>query len=156
MSHKLDFERPIVTIIEALRSKHRRHILIDLREFNCLSYSEILQRTNLQKGTLNYHLKKLISAGIVRNFLVDQQVTPYTSYYEVSELGIKIVEGLLSAFRPPAYRMQIFTSTAVNIQVPPGIDQEELQRAIDATNPPFYPRERRFGKELIISELQTR
>jgi len=156
MSHPRDFEKPIVTIIEALRSKHRRRILIDLRESNHLSYSEILQQTNLQKGTLNYHLKKLVSAGMIRNFLLDRQVSPYTSYYEVSELGKNVVEGFFNAFRPPAYRLQIFTSTSVNIQVPPEIDQEELQRAIDATNPPFYPRESRFGKEVIISGVQTR
>jgi len=97
-----DFANPIVVVIEALASDDRRRIIIDLHETGSLSYSKIRERTGLSKGTLNYHLKKLSSAGMIRNHIHDE-VQPYSSYYEVSEFGASIIDNLLASFRPPIH-----------------------------------------------------
>lgn len=94
-----DFANPIIAVIEALASGERRRIMIELQETRSLSYSKILETTGLSKGTLNYHLKNLLSAGLLRNY-IDDQVQPYSSYYEVSELGINVIDNLLASFRP--------------------------------------------------------
>jgi len=121
MYRQRDFAKPIVVTIEALDSEQRRRILIDLEEAGSLSYSEILQRTGLDKGTLNYHLKKLVAAGLVRNFLRERGASFYTSYYEVSEFGRHLIEGLLSAFKPPHARLRITsaTTTSYELWLPP-------------------------------------
>jgi len=111
-----DFAKPIVAAINALNSKTRRQILIELED-RSLSYSEILQKTGLDKGTLNYHLKKLVASGLVRNFL--REGTLHTSYYEVSTLGRRLIEGIFNAFRPPQSYIQIAASTTTApIRVP--------------------------------------
>lgn len=97
-----DFADPIILVIEALASDERRRIIIDLHETGSLSYSKIRERIELSKGTLNYHLKKLLSAGLVRNY-IDDHTEPYSSYYEVSEFGVSIIDNLLASFRPPAH-----------------------------------------------------
>jgi DNA-binding HxlR family transcriptional regulator len=106
-----DFARPITEAIRALDSSERRQILIELNEAGSLSYSKLRLQTGFDKGTLNYHLKELSSAGMIRNFIVNNEVTPYTSYYEVSELGRNLIEGVLSAFRPALPKIQITAST---------------------------------------------
>jgi len=135
MYQQRDFAKPIVTAIEALDSEQRRRILIDLEEAGSLSYSEILQRTGLNKGTLNYHLKKkLVASGLVRNFLREQGAPFYTSYYEVSEFGRRLIEGLLSAFKPPQARLRITsaTTTSYELWLPP---QKEARETPDTANP---------------------
>ncbi|RLI46799.1 hypothetical protein DRO64_00335 [Candidatus Bathyarchaeota archaeon] len=104
--HK-DFAKPIVDAIDALNAKERRQILIEL-EAGSLSYSEILQKTRLEKGTLNYHLKKLVASGLLRRYLREGKL--YTSFYEVTTLGRRLIEGILSAFKPFPYN-EIDTST---------------------------------------------
>ena len=116
MRRQKDFAKPIVAAINALDSKTRRQILIELED-RSLSYSEILQKTGLDKGTLNYHLKKLVASGLVRNFLREGAL--HTSYYEVSTLGRRLIEGIFNAFRPPPSYIQIVASTTTAlIRVP--------------------------------------
>ena len=136
MSSSVDFAQPIVTMIEALNSEQRRYILIELEEAGSLSYSEILQRTRLDKGTLNYHLKNLVAAAMVRNFLVDKQVSPYTSYYEVSELGRRFIQGLLNAFRPPIQRIRLKATAnySVDLEIQGEATETKREEALDATN----------------------
>ena len=94
-----DFAQPIVNVFKALCSEERRGILIEL-EFGPLSYTEIIERLKLEKGTFNYHLKGLIMAGLIRNYLIKDKKKEFTSFYEVSELGLNVINGLLNAFRP--------------------------------------------------------
>lgn len=143
ISSTRDFAKPVVTMIEALNSEQRRRILIELEEAGSLSYSEILQRTRLDKGTLNYHLKNLVAAAMIRNFLVDRQVSPYTSYYEVSELGRRFIEGLLNAFRPPVRQVRLKATANYSIDFEfTATGREEQEEALDATNAtiPIYMR----------------
>jgi len=135
-----DFAEPVVSAIEALNSEHRRQILIHLEEVGSLPYSEIKRRMKLSKGDLNYHLKELLAAGMIRNFIVDQKVTPYTSYYEVSELGRNVVEGLLGAFRPPVRHMR-FTTTAnyiSDLEISGQATRREREEAPDAASTPTH------------------
>jgi DNA-binding transcriptional ArsR family regulator len=132
-----DFPKPIARIVEALDSDQRRRILIELEDRD-LSYSEIKQRTKLGKGTLNYHLRKLLAAGMIRNFLVDQEISDYNSYYEVSELGRNVIEGLLSAFRTPVRRIRLTSTTTQSIDMEildaDRIKEQEKIRPTDAAS----------------------
>jgi DNA-binding transcriptional ArsR family regulator len=116
MNFHRDFANPIVAVIEALASDERRRILIELEEKGSLSYSEILQRTELSKGTLNYHLKLLAAAGMTRNFIQDE-FGPYSSYYEISEFGRNVIENLLDSFRPPSQHIRYNVAYAASVDV---------------------------------------
>ena len=128
-----DLAKPIVNAIESLYSKHRRRILIELQETNSLSYSELKEKVGLGKGTFNYHLKKLSEAGMVRNFLLEQVETSFISFYEISELGKRIVDGVYNAFTPPAPKVR-YSGSALSwsIEVDGEKGSQDLKEATDA------------------------
>jgi DNA-binding transcriptional ArsR family regulator len=129
-----DFSAPVVAAIEALDSDQRRRILIDLSENGSLSYSEIQKRIEIEKGTLNYHLKKLVAAGLVRNILVSQGALPYSSYYEISDLAKDMVDGLISAFRPPSAQVRITSTTTTTYTTDLTIRDQGRQRIREETS----------------------
>jgi DNA-binding transcriptional ArsR family regulator len=133
MNAAKDFANPVVAVIEALASDVRRRILIELEEKRRLSYSEILLRTGLSKGALNYHLKTLASAGMTRNF-IDNQIEPYSSYYEVSEFGRNLIESLLDSFRPPSRRIKYTVTCASSVDVQIYEPKEKYLNVRDAAN----------------------
>lgn len=129
-----DFPKPVVAVIEALASDERRQILIELEEKGSLSYSEILQRTELSKGTLNYHLKQLVAAGITRNF-IQNEARPYSSYYEVSAFGRNLIENILDSFRPPSRRVRYTVTCATSVDMKIYGEREKEWEVQDAANP---------------------
>ena len=145
MTSDKDFANPVVAVIEALASDERRRILIELEEKRRLSYSEILQRTGLSKGTLNYHLKQLATAGMTRNF-IDDRIEPYSSYYEVSEFGRNLIENFLDSFRPPSrhirYTMACAASVDMQINEPREREWKEVRDAANASAPEIVVRTR--------------
>jgi DNA-binding HxlR family transcriptional regulator len=108
---KLDFPKPIASTIEALNSDIRRNIMIHLGSIGALPYSTLRQKTGLTNGRMNYHLKILTSAGMIRNFLFVNEQTGYSSYYEVTPLGKSVIEGIFSAFRPIETEIQPASAT---------------------------------------------
>ena len=108
---KLDFPKPIASTIEALNSGIRRNMIIQLGSWGALPYSTLGQKTGLKKGRMNYHLKILTSAGMIRNFLLKNEETGFSSYYEVTPLGKSVIEGIFSAFRPIEPEIQPPSST---------------------------------------------
>ena len=107
MGDQKDFAKPIVLVIEALSSKRRRRILIEL-ENGSLSYTELRRRTGLSRGEIDYHLSRLVASGLIRRFLREKRFPRYevNTYYEVSDLGKRLIEGILNAFRPPKSNIQ--------------------------------------------------
>jgi DNA-binding transcriptional ArsR family regulator len=106
-----DFPSLIVRAIEALGDRNRRQILISLNNSGPLAYSQIVQLTKLGKGTLNHHLEKLVSGALVRNFRGDSPASVYTSFYELSPIGRRLVDQIFGAFEPPITKA--FTANSV-------------------------------------------
>lgn len=98
MTLNSDFPKPIILIIEALNSKIRRQILIELEKKQSLSHLEILNIGTTLNSNINNHIKKLISAGLIKGFIKE---TEYLSlHYELTSLGRDSINGLFSAFKP--------------------------------------------------------
>jgi len=93
-----DFPKAIVAAIDALADKHRRQILIHLKENGPLAYSELVTQTSLEKGTLNHHLEKLMAGALIRNFKGASPVNQYSSFYELSSIAIKLVDNVFNSF----------------------------------------------------------
>ncbi len=98
MEEKPDFPEPIVRIIKTLADKQRRQILIELRRDGELSWSQLLEGTNVVKGTLNSHLNELEAAGMIRNFSKENPTSGEHSYYEITPLATRIVDALFGVF----------------------------------------------------------
>lgn len=90
-----DFPKPIIEIIEALDSDKRRRILIELED-KILTHGNLLESQGLLNNDLNFHLKKLTSAGMIRCFLKGDGCD--FLHYEITNLGRDSINGLFSAF----------------------------------------------------------
>lgn len=86
--------------LKALSNETREHIFLNLTEEGD-SYTELLRRTNIQKGSLTHHLKTLMSAGLVRNFSRGKIQGAYDSFYAKTGFGESLVAGILGGVEPP-------------------------------------------------------
>jgi predicted transcriptional regulator len=68
----------------ALGHKQTWSIINILQQEKQLSYTELKAKTNMQKGSLNHHLNKLMDTGLVDNFSQDIISGPYKSFYRNS------------------------------------------------------------------------
>jgi DNA-binding Lrp family transcriptional regulator len=150
----LDFLKEINSTIKALDSPIRRSILIYIEEAGRLSYSEIKDFLGISKGKLNYHLKILISSGMIRNYLIEDD-SEYYSFYQVSKLGRDIVEGIFSAFRPSEnelimsastttinfFKMNSASAAYIERSLQDSAGPEEIQKVI-----PIYQEVKRWSK----------
>jgi DNA-binding transcriptional ArsR family regulator len=93
-----DFPLSLVRAVEALSEKHRREIFMSLNDKPGLAYSELKAITGLDKGTLNHHLEKLIAGALIRNFRGESPANQYTSFYEISSIGKRLLTNLYSTF----------------------------------------------------------
>ena len=89
-------QRTWLSVYHALSNRARLGILILLGEAR-LTFSELKQRMNMTDGNLSYHLDIMFKARLVHNEYVKTEGTGYYSYYELSELGRRILQeaGLL-------------------------------------------------------------
>jgi DNA-binding transcriptional ArsR family regulator len=128
-----DFPSLIVRAIEALGDKNRRQILISLNNSCRLAYSQILQLTGLEKGTLNHHLEKLVSGALVRNFRGDSPASVYTSFYELSPIGHRLVDQIFGAFEPSITKA--FTATSVTAPSEPMLNAKVARPSLKIKRP---------------------
>lgn len=97
---EIDFPHLINLMIDGLNNKLRRQILIRIDESGPLAHKELLEKTGLDKGTLNYHLKILNSSGILTNYLDDNLDDNYSSYYDITHFGRKMIQAIFDIFEP--------------------------------------------------------
>lgn len=117
-----DFPEELILPIKALSNKTRRKLILALLKNNEFSYTQLQTDSKIGKGTLNHHLHKLVSAGLIRNFTKSLPVSQYSSYYQVTNFGCLFVEGLLQSFSEPkmAEGMQLLQSTTYSARTPFG------------------------------------
>jgi DNA-binding transcriptional ArsR family regulator len=97
-----DFPEEIVRPIKAMNDENRRRIVLALRKKCEFSYSEIKDQFNIKKGTLTHHLHELVSAGLIRNFAKSLPDSRHTSYYELTDFGLRFIDGLNCILEPKA------------------------------------------------------
>lgn len=101
MNSKKLFPEELKESLIALSDDNRGKILMTLSNAKRgLSYTQLLKSVELRKGNLTHHLKVLIKAGLVRNFSKKRLSGPYDSYYEVTDFGSRMVNGIYSAVLP--------------------------------------------------------
>jgi predicted transcriptional regulator len=89
-------------IIAALDNPIRQAILTLLTQKKELSFSEIQNELNLEKLTLNFHLKKLFSSALIDHYFKHELGNQKYSFYAITPLGTRIITSLKNALTPPA------------------------------------------------------
>jgi DNA-binding transcriptional ArsR family regulator len=97
-----DFPEEIIRPIKALNDENRRRIVLALSKKCEFSYSEIKDQFKIKKGTLTHHLHELVSAGLIRNFTKTLPDSRHTSYYELTDFGLRFIDGLNCILEPKA------------------------------------------------------
>jgi len=87
-------------IISSLDNSIRQAILVLLEQTEKLSFSTIKERLGLDKLTLNYHLKKLYSSGLIDHYFEHKLGNKEYSYYSITKLGERFLNGLIMLLIP--------------------------------------------------------
>jgi DNA-binding transcriptional ArsR family regulator len=87
-------------IVATLHSSIRQAILVLLKQNEKLSFSIIKDRLGLDKLTLNYHLKKLYSSGLIDHYFERELGNKEYSYYSITKLGERFLSGLTMLLIP--------------------------------------------------------
>lgn len=104
--------REIAQIIKSLNHPIRQAILMLLNEKNELSFSKIIDRLQLDKVTLNNHLKNLYSAGLIDHYFRHEFGNQEYSYYAMTTLGRRVISNLIEALIPPVPVQKLSEETA--------------------------------------------
>ena len=115
----MDFPEPIKRALEALGDKNRRKMLLLLENTPSLSYSEInahFKDELSSKGTINYHIDKLESAGLISNYLETTPGERPHSYYEVTPLCQSLINAIYEVYEGKVKVTAHPVSCALNYQ----------------------------------------
>lgn len=89
-------------ILSALDNPIRQAIIVLLSRKKELSFSQIQNELNLEKLTLNFHLKKLFSSALIDHYFKHEIGNQKYSFYSITPLGSRILTSLNNALTPPA------------------------------------------------------
>lgn len=89
-------------IIAALDNPIRQAILVLLSENKELTFSDMQKEFDIEKLTLNFHLKKLFAAALIDHYYKHEVGNQKYSYYAITPLGGRILNSLNDALVPPA------------------------------------------------------
>lgn len=129
-----DFPNEIADVIEALSEVERRRILIIL-QYGPLPYTKLRELTEQTKGNLNSHLNRLEAAGLIRNFTLGRRTHAYRSFYELTRLAMKIVDGIFAAFRPLQEQQELGTIGSATFSIVYGGITEVMIGGMGSTVP---------------------
>jgi len=104
--------REMVRIISSLNHPIRQAILVLLDEETELSFSKIMERLQLDKVTLNNHLKNLYSTGLIDHYFRHEFGNQEYSYYAMTTLGGRVLSNLIKALVPPVPVQKISEETS--------------------------------------------
>ena len=94
--------------IKALDHRARLAIVSVLEEHEELSFSELKELLKLSNSDLYYHLQCLMKAGILKSYYKEKiDISPYTSYYKLTEFGKSFIASLSSALIPSSLRSKL-------------------------------------------------
>jgi DNA-binding transcriptional ArsR family regulator len=83
--------------VSALSHRIRWRIVDLFLENESLSYTELLLRLKVRKGTLTHHLNRLMESGLIDNYSGEDFGDTFSSYYQLSSFGKDLVTGILSS-----------------------------------------------------------
>ena len=85
---KSDFPPEISRALDALGQEKRREIIKLIINKKKISFSELVDNTNLSSSTISFHLKELMKASLINNYYTKpENPGGKYSFYEITEFG---------------------------------------------------------------------
>ena len=82
------FPPEINRALDALGQENRRKIILFILKKKNMSFSDLIEYTELNSSTLNFHLKELMKAGLINNYYSKSENPGRKySYYELTDFG---------------------------------------------------------------------
>lgn len=91
------FPDEIKRAIEGLGNETRYAIVSFLLERGEASFTEIAEALGVDSYYINDHLKKLVAAGIVQNFVRKGEIGKRRSYYRISPYGYRFLKSIFES-----------------------------------------------------------
>lgn len=104
--------------VSALSHRTRWRIVDSFLENDSLSYTELLLRLKVRKGTLTHHLNRLMESGLIDNYSGRDFGDPFSSYYQLSPFGKDLVTGILSSVQFKIIPRQVEPYAAEELREP--------------------------------------
>ena len=82
-----------IKALSILSDENSRNVVELLKEED-LSFSEIRKKLDLEKGTLSYHIKKLIKCGIIVNYYQKKLDSNEYSFYQLTSFAKSLLKNL--------------------------------------------------------------
>ncbi|MFC1786754.1 winged helix-turn-helix domain-containing protein [Halobacteriota archaeon] len=101
--------------ISAIDNDVRQAIVVSLSKHNELSFTELLNKLKIEKGSLSNHLKKLMKGSLVEHYFRHEFNEDKYSYYGITSFGECFVDALFQSLEPP---QPIFASDDEVFDVP--------------------------------------
>jgi len=87
--------------LKALDHETRLAVVSALEQHGDLSFIELSKLLKISKSDLYYHLKQLMMGGIIKSYSKEKtEISPYKSYYDLTELGQSFITALSRALVP--------------------------------------------------------
>lgn len=98
--HSKEIPQETRSIISALDNPIRQAILMLLSRKKELSFSDMQKEFNIEKLTLNFHLKKLFASALIDHYYKHGIGNQKYSFYAITPLGCRILNSLNNALIP--------------------------------------------------------
>ncbi len=93
-----EYKAELDIFLKGIRDKFRFALILFLKEFDSLSFTQIQKSTQKTKGSISNHLKKLELAGIIQNYYKKTSNSEEYSFYEVTDFGNKMISSLINTY----------------------------------------------------------
>lgn len=90
--------KKLLGVLNVVKSKFRFTLGNYLIDEGPVSFTEIVEMSGKSKSTIYSHLKRMKAAEFIENFYEKREDTNNYSYYRITPLGKKIIEGLISSY----------------------------------------------------------
>ncbi|MHA1291912.1 MAG: winged helix-turn-helix transcriptional regulator [Promethearchaeota archaeon] len=98
ISYQKEIPEEFILTLKAISNKIRYALSLLLIDQKLLSFSKIENILKKEKSSIANHLKILEIGGIIQNFFKKKADTRDYSYYEITNYGITIVNGLILSY----------------------------------------------------------
>lgn len=128
--------------IRGLDSEARQAIFICLLGNGEMSFSELKEKIGIGKANLNFHLKELTKAMLVRHYYRHLVGAEKFSFYSVTPFGQNLMESVVQSLSPSLVltetteemeRIDVtisrYKTTRKKVRVPVGVSGKKLQHA---------------------------
>lgn len=151
--------------VSSVDSEIRWKILELLLTNKELSYTELVEKLGIKKGSATFHLSKLKKGSILQNYSKENFESPYDSYYSISPYGRRFTQSLLKSLEPPPPPKEVFfpvTASQFEFEhiLPASyrstpIDIAFLSAITVPANPNVLPKRKTVPKQLVISQTSA-